>query len=48
MCPNALEVVDKSVDSHTRAEIREKYGVPLEKRFLSMKVILVDLRISNI
>ncbi|SHJ45136.1 glycosyltransferase family 4 protein [Pseudobutyrivibrio xylanivorans] len=32
MCPNALEVIDKSVDSNTRTAIRNKYGVPLDKK----------------
>lgn len=31
VCPNAIEVVDKSVDYETRIAIRNKYGVPLEK-----------------
>lgn len=30
-CPNAIEVVDKSVDSETRKRIRDKYGIPQEK-----------------
>ena len=32
ICPNALEIVDKSVDLQTRNKIREKYGVPLDKK----------------
>ena len=31
MCPNSIEVVDKSVDSETRNRIREKYEIPLDK-----------------
>ena len=32
LCPNCVEVVDNSVDSHTRIIIREKYGIPLNKK----------------
>lgn len=32
VCPNCIEVIDKSVDEKTRAQIREKYGIPLEKK----------------
>jgi len=32
ICPNSVEVVDMSVDESTRVEIREKYGIPLEKK----------------
>ena len=28
VCPNSIEVIDKSVDKRTREEIREKYGIP--------------------
>lgn len=31
-CPNSIEVVDKSVDSETRKTIRQKYGIPLNKK----------------
>ncbi len=31
-CPNALEIVDKSVDAETRDAIRKKYNVPLDKK----------------
>lgn len=31
ICPNSIEVVDKSVDSETRNRIREKYEIPLDK-----------------
>ncbi len=30
--PNSVEVIDKSVDASTRKQIREKYGIPLDKR----------------
>lgn len=32
ICPNSIEVVDKSVDDETRNEIRSKYGIPLDKK----------------
>ena len=32
VCPNSVEVIDKSVDAKTRRVIREKYGIPLDKR----------------
>lgn len=32
VCPNCLEIIDKSVDQKTRRQIREKYGIPLDKK----------------
>lgn len=32
LCPNCIEVIDKSVSAETRKEIREKYGIPLDKK----------------
>ena len=32
ICPNCIEVIDKSVDEKTRVRIREKYGIPLDKK----------------
>jgi glycosyltransferase involved in cell wall biosynthesis len=32
VCPNSVEVIDKSVDMETRIGIREKYGIPLDKK----------------
>lgn len=32
VCPNSIEVVDKSVDAETRKKIREKYNIPIEKK----------------
>lgn len=32
VCPNSIEVVDKSVDERTRVSIREKYGIPVDKK----------------
>lgn len=32
ICPNSIEVVDKSVDQQTRVAIRQKYGIPLDKK----------------
>ena len=32
VCPNAVEVFDTSVNAVTRAEIREKYGIPQDKK----------------
>lgn len=32
ICPNCIEVVDKSIDEHTRVNIRNKYGIPLDKK----------------
>ena len=32
VCPNSIDVVDKSVDDSTRKQIREKYGIPLDKK----------------
>lgn len=31
VCPNSIEVVDKSVDQETRLAIRKKYGIPIDK-----------------
>ncbi len=31
VCPNSIDVVDKSVDFETRKHIRDKYGVPQDK-----------------
>lgn len=32
ICPNAMEVIDQSVDDEKRKLIREKYGIPLDKK----------------
>lgn len=32
VCPNCIEAVDKSVDEETRDRIREKYGIPKDKK----------------
>ena len=32
VCPNSIEVVDKSVNESTREQIRMKYGIPLDKK----------------
>jgi len=32
VCPNSIEVIDKSVDAETRRRIREKYDIPLDKK----------------
>lgn len=32
ICPNSIEVIDKSVDDETKKTIREKYGIPLDKK----------------
>lgn len=32
ICPNCIEVVDKSIDEQTRVNIRNKYGIPLDKK----------------
>lgn len=32
VCPNCIEITDKSVDKETRIAIREKYGIPIEKK----------------
>lgn len=31
LCPNAVEIIDKSVDEATRNAIRDKYGIPLDR-----------------
>lgn len=31
-CPNSIEVIDKSVDTNTRNQIRQKYEIPLDKK----------------
>lgn len=31
LCPNCIEVVDKSVDANTRRQIRQKYDIPQER-----------------
>ena len=32
VCPNSIDVIDKSVDESKRKQIREKYGIPLNKK----------------
>lgn len=32
ICPNSIEVIDKSVDKKTRNNIRKKYNIPLDKK----------------
>ena len=32
ICPNSIEVIDKSVGLQTRKKIRKKYGIPLDKK----------------
>ena len=32
VCPNSIDPIDMSVDEKTRRNIREKYGIPIEKR----------------
>ena len=32
VCPNSIEVIDKSVDEDTRNQIRTKYEIPLDKK----------------
>ena len=32
VCPNCIEVIDKSVDASTRNAIRAKYAIPLDKK----------------
>lgn len=32
VCPNSIDVIDKSVDMDTRKKIREKYGIPEDKK----------------
>lgn len=32
VCPNSIEAIDKTVDEKTRKYIREKYGIPLDKK----------------
>lgn len=32
VCPNSIEVIDKSVNKENRASIRGKYGIPLDKK----------------
>lgn len=32
VCPNSTDIEDKSVDETTRKEIREKYGIPQDKK----------------
>ena len=34
ICPNSIEVIDKSVDEETRIAIRNKYSIPLDKKVL--------------
>lgn len=31
VCPNSVEVIDKSIDEATKIKIRNKYGIPLNK-----------------
>ena len=32
VCPNSIDVIDKSIDEETRREIRTKYDIPLNKK----------------
>ena len=32
VCPNSIEVIDKSVSEETRKKVRTKYGIPLDKK----------------
>ena len=32
VCPNSVEIVDMGVDTITRDEMRQKYGIPLDKK----------------
>lgn len=32
VCPNSIEVIDKSVDDFTRNQIRSKYEIPIDKK----------------
>ena len=32
ICPNSIEVVDKSVDNEMKTQIRKKYDIPLDKK----------------
>lgn len=32
ICPNSVEVIDMSIDEKTRTEIRNKYGIPFNKK----------------
>lgn len=32
VCPNSFDIVDKSVDGNTKRMIRNKYGIPLDKK----------------
>ncbi len=34
VCPNSMEIEDKSVDEETRIAIRNKYGIPIDKTVL--------------
>lgn len=47
VCPNAVEPVDRSVDAETRNDLRRKYGIPADKRFLSMAGTWVSPRIFS-
>lgn len=39
ICPNCVEVIDKSVAWDKRISIRQKYAIPLNKKCLFMEVI---------
>lgn len=32
VCPNSIDVIDKSVNEETRNQIRSKYGIPLDRK----------------
>lgn len=32
VCPNVIEIVDKSITAEKRVSIREKYGIPIQKK----------------
>lgn len=32
VCPNSIEIIDKSIDEKSKVAIREKYGIPLDKK----------------
>lgn len=32
VCPNVIEIIDKSISNETRSTIRTKYGIPIDKK----------------
>lgn len=44
ICPNSIEIQDMRLTVHERENIRDRYDIPQDKRYLSMAGISVNHR----